>query len=70
MVSNIVGVLIQLFINRRTAELTAVGAVPLAATPGSKGAARATDKASNQKTTKSKGKRGQERRGGAEAEGF
>jgi len=71
MVSNMVGVLIQLFINRRTAELTAAGAVPVAAIPGSKRAARATDKASNQKTTKNKGgKRGQERRGGAEAEGF
>jgi YidC/Oxa1 family membrane protein insertase len=69
MVSNMVGVLIQLFINRRTTELTPAGAVAVAGTPGSKGSARATEKAGAQKAAKNKGgKRSQ--RGGAEAEGF
>ncbi|MEK6288217.1 MAG: YidC/Oxa1 family insertase periplasmic-domain containing protein [Acidobacteriota bacterium] len=71
MVSNMVGVLIQLWINRRTAELTPGAAVATAGPPGGKGGPRASDKAAGQKRAKEKGgKRRQDRRGGAEAEGF
>ena len=71
MVSNMVGVLIQLWINRRTADLTAAGAVAVAGTSGGKGGARATEKVGVQKISKNKGgKRRQDRQGGAEAEGF
>jgi YidC/Oxa1 family membrane protein insertase len=68
MVSNIVGVLIQLWINRRTAELTAQAP----ALPGNgKGGARVAEKPGGQKRPKEKGgKRSQDRRGSAEAEGF
>jgi YidC/Oxa1 family membrane protein insertase len=52
MVSNMVGVLIQLWINRRTAELTADAAV--AGTPGGKGGPRASEKAGTQKGAKDK----------------
>jgi YidC/Oxa1 family membrane protein insertase len=66
MVSNMVGVLIQLWINRRTADLT----VP-AGTPSGKGGPRTSEKTGTQKGTKDKGgKRKQDRRGSAEAEGF
>jgi YidC/Oxa1 family membrane protein insertase len=65
MVSNMVGVLIQLWINRKTADLT----VP-AGTPSGKGGPRASEKPGNQKGPKDKGKRKQEQRGSAEAEGF
>ena len=61
MVSNIVGVLIQLWINRKTADLTAEAAA--AASTDSK-----TKKAGSAKNAKDKaGKRRQERPGGAEA---
>jgi YidC/Oxa1 family membrane protein insertase len=71
MVSNMVGVLIQLWINRRTAELTAGGAVVVAGPSGGKGGSGASDKGAAQKPSKNKGgKRSQQRRGGAEAEGF
>jgi YidC/Oxa1 family membrane protein insertase len=65
MVSNMVGVLIQLWINRRTADL----ALP-APTPTGKSGPRASDKFGTQKGPKDKGKRNQDRRGSAEAEGF
>ena len=66
MVSNLVGVLIQLWINRKTADLT----VP-AGTSSGKGGPRASEKPGTQKGTKDKGgKRKQDRRGSAEAEGF
>ncbi|HKA23182.1 MAG TPA: YidC/Oxa1 family insertase periplasmic-domain containing protein [Blastocatellia bacterium] len=62
MVSNIVGVLIQLWINRKTADLAAEAAAAAAST-GSK-----TNKAGSAKNAKDKpGKRRQERPGGAEA---
>lgn len=71
MVSNMVGVLIQLWINRRTAELTADAPVATGGKPSGKGGPRASEKASTQKGAKDKsGKRRQGRRGGAEAEGF
>lgn len=69
MVSNMVGVLIQLFINRRTAELTA-GTETAAITPGGKGGPRGSVKPATSKGAKDKNKRRQERQGGAEAEGF
>jgi YidC/Oxa1 family membrane protein insertase len=62
MVSNVVGVLIQLWINRKTTEGTAQ--VPVAS--GGPGERRGT----SQKGAKDKGKRRPERRGDAEAEGF
>ena len=66
MVSNLVGVLIQLWINRKTADL----AVP-EGTPTGKGGSRGSEKPGSQKGPKDKGgKRKQERRGSAEAEGF
>ncbi|MFY9555466.1 MAG: YidC/Oxa1 family insertase periplasmic-domain containing protein [Blastocatellia bacterium] len=69
MVSNIVGVLIQLWINRRTADLTAE--IVSAGASGSKGGSRTTEKTSQQKGSKTKsGKKRQAGRGGAEAEGF
>lgn len=71
MVSNMVGVLIQLWINRRTAELTPDAAVVTAGAPGGKGGPRASEKTAGPKRAKEKGaKRRQDRRGGAEAEGF
>jgi len=68
MVSNMVGVLIQLWINRKTADLTAEVAAAQAGTGGrGKGGTRAGEKAGPQKGPKDKdGKRRQERRGGAE----
>lgn len=69
MVSNMVGVLIQLFINRRTTELTA-GAETAALTPGGKGGPRGSNKPAPPNSAKDKNKRRQERPGGAEAEGF
>lgn len=63
MVSNMVGVLIQLFINRRTAELTA-GTTTAAVTPGGKSGPRGSTKPSTPKGAKRKNKRS------AEAEGF
>ena len=68
MVSNMVGVLIQLWINRQTADLTAEVAAAQAGTGGgSKGGTRAIEKGSTQKPSKDKnGKRRPERRGGAE----
>jgi YidC/Oxa1 family membrane protein insertase len=63
MVSNIVGVLIQLWINRKTADLTAEAAAAASAGAGSK-----KNKAGSAKNAKDKpGKRRQERPGGAEA---
>jgi YidC/Oxa1 family membrane protein insertase len=67
MVSNIVGVLIQLWINRKTADLTA-DALAAAATSGKKGGTR-TDKTTPKNAKEKGGKRRQER-SGAEAEGF
>ena len=68
MVSNMVGVLIQLWINRKTADLTAeVAAAQAGSGGGSKGGQRAVGKAGAQKRPKDKsGKQRQERRGGAE----
>jgi YidC/Oxa1 family membrane protein insertase len=67
MVSNMVGVLIQLWINRKTADLTAEVAAAQAGSGGGKGGTRAAEKGSAQKRTKDKdGKRRPERRGGAE----
>lgn len=68
MVSNMVGVLIQLWINRKTADLTAEVAAAAAGSGGaSKGGPRADEKPGAQKRPKDKsGKRRQERRGGAE----
>jgi YidC/Oxa1 family membrane protein insertase len=65
MVSNMVGVLIQLFINRRTAELTAD--VAAAAMTSGKGGPRGSAKPAPKNA---KDKRRQERQGGAEVEGF
>ncbi len=70
MVSNIVGVLIQLWINRKTADLSAEVAAVAAGSGGNKSGPRAVEKAGAQKGAKSKSKRRQEPRGGAEAEGF
>jgi YidC/Oxa1 family membrane protein insertase len=68
MVSNLVGVLIQLWINRKTADLTAE---VNAAVAGGKGSTRGTQKSLADKNPKTKGgKRRPERRGDAEAEGF
>lgn len=69
MVSNIVGVLIQLWINRMTADLTAEIAAASAGTGGGSKTAtpRAAVKPAGQKRPKDKnGKRRQERGGGAE----
>jgi YidC/Oxa1 family membrane protein insertase len=68
MVSNVVGVLIQLWINRKTAHLTAE--IAAAATPAAgKGHTRAA-KSDAERRPKSKGaKRRADRPGGAEAEG-
>jgi YidC/Oxa1 family membrane protein insertase len=66
MVSNLVGVLIQLWINRKTADLTAEAAAA-AALSGTKGSNRAGGASKKKDKT---GKKRQERRGGAEAEGF
>src|SRR6266404_1751343 len=63
MVSNMVGVLIQLFINRRTTELTA-GTATDALKSGGKGGPRGASKPSPTKGAKGKNKRS------AEAEGF
>jgi len=69
MVSNLVGVLIQLWINRKTADLTAE--VNAAVAAGGKGSTRGTQKSLADKNPKTKGgKRRPERRGDAEAEGF
>jgi YidC/Oxa1 family membrane protein insertase len=62
MVSNIVGVGIQLFINRRTAE-PKPETEALGSTSSSKSSGKGSDK-------EGKGRRKSERRGGAEAEGF
>jgi YidC/Oxa1 family membrane protein insertase len=59
MVSNVVGVAIQLFINRRTAEPTAALA---GANGGSKGGPRSKDKTNGEAAGKKSRKRGQERR--------
>jgi YidC/Oxa1 family membrane protein insertase len=67
MVSNMVGVLIQLWINRKTAYLTA-DALAAADTSSKKGGAR-TEKATSKSAKDKAGKRRQER-SGAEAEGF
>jgi membrane protein insertase Oxa1/YidC/SpoIIIJ len=67
MVSNMVGVLIQLWINRKTADLTAEIAAASAGSGGGKGSSRTVEKGGAQKRPKDKtGKRQQERRGGAE----
>jgi YidC/Oxa1 family membrane protein insertase len=66
MVSNMVGVLIQLWINRKTAELTAEVAAA-GSGGGSKGGPRASEKAGPRKGAKDKsGKPRAERRRGAE----
>jgi len=65
MVSNIVGVLIQLWINRKTADLAADA---LAAASGSKKGNSRTEKAP--KNAKDKGGKRRQERPGAEAEGF
>ena len=65
-----VGVLIQLWINSKTADLTAEVAAATAGSGGNKGGPRAVEKPGPQKGAKGKGKRRQEQRGGAEAEGF
>jgi YidC/Oxa1 family membrane protein insertase len=66
MVSNMVGVLIQLWINRKTAELTAEVAAA-GSGGGSKGGPRAAEKAGPRKGAKDKsGKPRAERRRGAE----
>lgn len=71
MVSNMVGVLIQLWINRKTADLTAEVAAATAAAGTGKGGSRPVEKPRSPKGAKDKsGKRRQEPRGGAEAEGF
>ena len=71
MVSNLVGVLIQLWINRRTAEPAAEVAAAASGAAGVKGGPRGPGKAAPQKGAKEKGgKRRPERRGDAEAEGF
>jgi len=67
MVSNMVGVLIQLWINRQTADLTAEVAAAQVGSGGGKTVSRAVEKGSAQKRTKDKsGKRRTERPGGAE----
>jgi YidC/Oxa1 family membrane protein insertase len=67
MVSNLVGVLIQLWINRQTADLTAEIAAAAAASSGGGKGSRAVPKPGSQKRSKDKsGKPGRERRGGAE----
>jgi YidC/Oxa1 family membrane protein insertase len=67
MVSNLVGVLIQLWINRMTADLTAEIAAASAGSGGGGKANRASDKQAAPKRPKDKsGKRRQEGRGGAE----
>ena len=67
MVSNIVGVLIQLWINRMTADLTAEIAAASAGSGGGKASSRAADKQGAAKRPKDKGgKRRTEGRGGAE----
>jgi len=68
MVSNIVGVLIQLWINHKTADLTAEIAAAAAASGGGKGS-RAGEKGGGQKGSKDKTSK-RRQRGGAEAEGF
>ena len=72
MVSNMVGVLIQLWINRKTSDLTGdVAAATSAGGGNGKGGPRPGEKPGPQKGAKDKnGKRRQGRRGGAEAEGF
>ncbi len=65
MVSNVVGVLIQLWINRKTADLTAQAAEAMATSGRNKNNTR-TDKTGPR--NKDKGKRRE--RPGAEAEGF
>ena len=66
-----VGVLIQLWINRKTADLTAEAAAAAAGSGSNKGGPRAVEKPGAQKGPKDKNsKRRQGRRGGAEAEGF
>lgn len=67
MVSNMVGVLIQLWINHKTADLTAEIAAAAAASAGGKGNARTQDKQGAQKTPRAKGS-GKKRT--TEAEGF
>jgi len=66
MVSNIVGVLIQLWINRMTADLTAEIAAATAASGGSKSGSRPADKSAPKRPKDKGGKRRQERGGGAE----
>ena len=61
MVSNVVGVAIQLFINRRTAEPTNEAALA-GANSGSKGGPRSTNKTDGEAAGKKSRKRGQERR--------
>jgi YidC/Oxa1 family membrane protein insertase len=70
MVSNMVGVLIQLWINRKTADLTADAAAAAAGPGSSKGGPRGPAKDVTPKRAKDKNKRRPERQGGAEAEGF
>jgi YidC/Oxa1 family membrane protein insertase len=69
MVSNMVGVLIQLWINRKTTDLTADAATG-ALTSGGKSGPRGSTKSAPPKGAKGKNKRRQEPQGGAEAEGF
>jgi YidC/Oxa1 family membrane protein insertase len=67
MVSNLVGVLIQLWINRMTADLTAEIAAAAAGSGGGSKTTRPADKTGAQKRPKDKGgKRRPDRRGGAE----
>jgi YidC/Oxa1 family membrane protein insertase len=70
MVSNMVGVLIQLWINRKTADLTAQGAAAALGSGSSKGGPRAADPPPQKGPKDKNSKRRQGRRGGAEAEGF
>ncbi|HSB11744.1 MAG TPA: YidC/Oxa1 family insertase periplasmic-domain containing protein [Blastocatellia bacterium] len=65
MVSNVVGVLIQLWINRRTADLTADAAGAAAITGSGKGPAR-VEKAGGKGANGKSGKRRSERRGGGD----
>ena len=70
MVSNMVGVLIQLWINRKTADLTAQGAAAALGSGSSKGGPRAAEPPPQKGPKDKNSKRRQGRRGGAEAEGF
>jgi YidC/Oxa1 family membrane protein insertase len=69
MVSNLVGVAIQLVINKKTAEPTDEAGQIAAGSAGSRADSRNAEKPGGQKGAKGKGRK-QGRRGGAEAEGF